>query len=177
MNAVLAYLDTSDRRVSVRLADWNPPRWFQKWMIFATRLGDGWLWALIALLLLAIGDYGVLVAAGLASSAANVLMILLKRKFRRARPRASMNNAFFQILRADLSAFDNFSFPSGHTMNAFAIGTVLSAGHPALLPAMIFVMLSIAASRIVLRLHFLTDVLVGAVLGSAIASLAIRAFR
>ncbi len=175
MNAVLAYIDHSDQRVSGRLADWKPPRWFQRWMLLATRLGDGWLWALVALSLLAAGDYAVLVAASFSCAAANGVMILLKRKFRRSRPCPSMNNAFFQMLRADLSAFDDFSFPSGHTMNAFAIGTVLSALHPTLLPVMVFVAMNVAASRIVLRMHFLTDVLVGAVLGTLIGALAVRA--
>ncbi len=65
MNAVLTYLDTGDRRVSDRFADWSPPRWFRFWMLSATRLGDGWLWAFVALGLLATADYGVLAAASL----------------------------------------------------------------------------------------------------------------
>ena len=176
MNAVLAYIDNSDRRVSGRLADWNPPHWFRVWMLLATRLGDGWLWALIAVALLALGDFGALSAAFLACCGANGVMIVLKKKFRRSRPCPSLNNAFFQVLRADLSAFDDFSFPSGHTMNAFAIGTVLSLLHPALLPSMAFVAMNVAASRVFLRMHFVTDVLVGALLGSLIGSVAVAGF-
>jgi undecaprenyl-diphosphatase len=174
MNAVLAYIDTGDRRFSGRLADWNPPRWFRFWMITATRLGDGWLWFFIALSLLAAHDYRVLTAAGLACSAANVVMIFLKRKFRRSRPGANRTNHFLQMAKADLSDFDCFSFPSGHTMNAFAIGAVLSSMHPALFPAMTFVAMSVAASRIVLRMHFLTDVLAGALLGMMIGGFVCR---
>lgn len=176
MNAVLAYIDTGDRHVSVRLADWNPPRWFRWWMITATRLGDGWLWAFIALGLFAAGDYGALAAASVACSATNVALIFLKQRFRRSRPCANETNHFFQMVKADLSSFDSFSFPSGHTMNAFAIGTVLSSMHPVLFPAMLFVALSVGASRLVLRLHFFTDVLAGAVLGVAIGSMVCRAF-
>lgn len=176
MNAVLTYLDTSDRRVSDRFADWSPPRWFRFWMVSATRLGDGWLWAFIALVLLATADYGVLAAASLACSAANGAMIVLKKRFRRSRPCGQGANQFFHLVKADLSAFDSFSFPSGHTMNAFAIGTVLSSMHPALLPAMTFVAMSVAASRLVLRMHFLTDVLAGALLGVTIGGLVCRAF-
>ena len=83
MNAVLAYIDFGDRRVSHRLADWNPPRWFRQWMILATRLGDGWLWSAIALVLLALGDYFVLIAAGISCCLANLVMIVLKKRFRR----------------------------------------------------------------------------------------------
>lgn len=177
MNAVLTYLDTSDRRVSDRFADWSPPRWFRFWMLSATRLGDGWLWAFIALGLLATADYGVLAAASLACTVANAVMIVLKKRFRRSRPCQQGTNPFFQLVKADLSAFDSFSFPSGHTMNAFAIGTVLSSMHPALLPALTFVAMSVAASRLVLRMHFLTDVLAGAFLGVTIGGLICRAFR
>ena len=176
MNAVLTYIDTGDRRFAGRLADWSPPRWFRWWMVTATRLGDGWLWALIALSLFVAGDYGVLAAASLACSGTNLALILLKRKFRRSRPCANEPNHFFQMVRADLSSFDSFSFPSGHTMNAFAIGTVLSSMHPALFPAMFFVAMSVGASRVVLRLHFLTDVLAGAVLGVIMGFLVCRAF-
>lgn len=174
MNAVWTYLDSGDRRVSGRLATWNPPGWFRFWMLTATRLGDGWLWGAIALALLALGDYGVFAAAGLACCSANIAMIALKKKFRRPRPCSSGVNHFFQIMKTDLSAFDGFSFPSGHTMNAFAIGTVLSTTHPALFPCMTFVAMSVAASRLVLRLHFLTDVVVGAALGIAIGRLVCR---
>ncbi len=176
MNAVLTYIDIGDRRLSLRLADWTPPLWFRWWMVTATRLGDGWLWALIALSLFAIGDYGALAAASLACSGANLVMIFLKRRFRRSRPCANGVNPFFQMMRADLSSFDSFSFPSGHTMNAFAIGTVLSSMHPTLFPAMLFVAMSVGASRLVLRLHFLTDVLAGAMLGVTIGSLVCRGF-
>ncbi len=176
MNTVLAYFDSNDQRVSGRLADWSPPVWFQTWMLWATRLGDGWLWAFVALCLLAIGDFPALLAALLSCALANAVMILLKKKFRRSRPCPSMNNVFFRMLKADLSAFDHFSFPSGHTMNAFAISSALSAMHPALLPALAFVAGNVAVSRVVLRMHFLSDVLVGAVLGTLIGTLVCRAF-
>ena len=166
MNAVLTYIDIGDRRLSLRLADWSSPLWFRWWMVTATRLGDGWLWALVALSLFVVGDYHVLAAASLACSGANLAMILLKRRFRRSRPCANGANHFFEMMRADLSSFDSFSFPSG-----LAIGTVLSSLHPALFPAMLFAAMSIGASRLVLRLHFLTDVLAGAMLGVTIGSL------
>ena len=126
MNQLLIHIDAGDRHFSSRIAQWCPPRWFRSWMLFSTRLGDGWLWAFLALFLLTVGDYRVLAVASAATSIANAVMIVLKRKCRRSRPRLVGTNHFMQLVRADLSAFDEFSFPSGHTMNAFAIGTVLS---------------------------------------------------
>jgi undecaprenyl-diphosphatase len=169
MNAVLVYLDSGDRRLFYRLSCWTPPHWFRLWMLIATRLGDGWLWILVALALLVARDYAALVAAGLACGVANIAMILLKRRFKRCRPRRQdRTNHLAQLVRADLSAFDDFSFPSGHTLNAFAIGTVLSSLHPALFPAMVFAAMSVGASRVFLGMHFVTDVLAGAVLGVGI---------
>lgn len=171
MNGVLAYFDQHDRRMVGRLASFAPPRWFRAWMIAATRLGDGWLWAAMALVLVISGDYGTFLAAASACCAANAAMVVLKKKVRRCRPSLHAENQFFRMFKADFSAFDGFSFPSGHTTNAFAIGTVLSTLHPSLLPAMAFVAVSVGASRFVLRMHFLTDVVAGAVLGTLIGSL------
>ncbi len=143
MNAVLAYFDQHDRRVVGRLDSFSPPRWFRARMIAATRLGDGWLWAAVALVLVATGDYGAFLASAFACCAANAAMVVLKKKVRRCRPCRHTQNPFFQKFKADPSAFDGFSFPSGHTTNAFAIGTVLSALHPSLLPATAFVAVSV----------------------------------
>ena len=49
--------------------------------------------------------------------------------------------------------------------NAFAAGTVLALGSPALAPIAFVVAASVAASRVFLGFHFLTDVLAGAALG------------
>ena len=175
MNAVLIYLDSNDRRLSDHLENWCPPRWIRFWMVWSTKLGDGWLWAFVAMTLIWRGEHATFVAAGLACCAANIAMIALKRRFRRCRPRAQAANQLFQLVRADLSGFDGFSFPSGHTMNAFAISVVLLAMHPRLLPVLAFAATSIGASRVVLRMHFVTDVVAGAILGAAIGSVVLRA--
>jgi undecaprenyl-diphosphatase len=170
MSGLLTYIDSGDRAFSDFISQWSSPRWFQLWMLYASRLGDGWLWAALGLTLAASGDYGALTTAALACSVASVAMIGLKRRFRRCRPRQPSVNEFFQMMRADFSSFDSFSFPSGHTVNAFAIGTVLSSLHPGWLPVMLFIAVSVGSSRVFLRLHFVTDVLVGASLGVLIGA-------
>jgi undecaprenyl-diphosphatase len=67
---------------------------------------------------------------------------------------------------------DQFSFPSGHTITAFAVALSLGAFYPAMLPGLLFCAASVAASRILLGMHFLTDVLAGAAIGAAVGSLA-----
>jgi undecaprenyl-diphosphatase len=71
---------------------------------------------------------------------------------------------------------DKFSFPSGHTMTAFSIALVVSYFYPALEGMLFFVAFSIAVSRIVLGMHFLSDVLAGIVLGVALGCASITAF-
>jgi undecaprenyl-diphosphatase len=170
MPNVLAYLADSDFRLSFRLGGWRPPGWFRIWMLSATRLGDGWLWLVAGLVLLALGGPALRVFAASAGAAAvaNVALVLLKRRFRRPRPCAYVRNPVFGVAPLGLFADDRFSFPSGHTLNAFAIGTPIALQFPAAAPALLLLAASVGASRVVLGLHFITDVLAGALLGLAI---------
>jgi undecaprenyl-diphosphatase len=170
MPNVLAYLADSDFRLSFRLGGWRPPRWFRLWMLSATRLGDGWLWLVAGLVLLALGGPALRVFAASAAAAAlaNVVQVLLKRRFRRPRP--YVRNPAFGVAPLGLFADDRFSFPSGHTLNAFAIGMPIALQFPAAAPALLLVAASVGASRVVLGLHFVTDVLAGALLGLAIGA-------
>jgi undecaprenyl-diphosphatase len=71
---------------------------------------------------------------------------------------------------------DKFSFPSGHTMTAFSIALVVSYFYPTLQWPLYFLAASIALSRIVLGMHFLSDVLAGALLGTALGVASIVTF-
>jgi undecaprenyl-diphosphatase len=166
---MLAYVHDSDLRFSGRLRRWTPPRWFRVCMIWATRLGDGWCWGLVALLLAAGGSphSRALAASALAGGLANVAQVVLKRRFRRARPCELAPHPLFALIRPP----DRYSFPSGHALNAFAIGTVLALHYPALAPLVGLLSASIAVSRVVLGLHFVSDVLAGAALGLALGLL------
>jgi undecaprenyl-diphosphatase len=166
VNALLGYLSASDARLSVRMRRWSPPRWFRLWMITATRFGDGWGWFLLAALLLSAGTpaYRALAAGTFATALANVVLVFLKRRVRRRRPCVDGSHPVFHI-----DPPDEFSFPSGHATNAFAIATVLSIVWPPASPALAVLAVSIAASRVVLGLHYVTDVAAGALIGSTCA--------
>jgi undecaprenyl-diphosphatase len=174
MNAVLSYFNASDQRLSGRLHGWAAPRWFRRWMIWSTRLGDGWTWLMTGLfLLVGIQRYSrVLVAGIVAAALANSCLILLKNRVRRPRPCDYLRNPLLDVGGADSFAFDRFSFPSGHSMNAFALGTVLSCAFPAGAPAFAFLAVSIALSRVVLGQHYVGDVLVGSTLGVLLGGVA-----
>ena len=92
-------------------------------------------------------------------------------RLRRARPAERPENCFFGGLDHDWT-FDEFSFPSGHALNAFALAATLGLAVPILFPALLLLAVSIAASRVVLGVHFLTDALAGSALGALAGTLA-----
>ena len=165
--SVLTYLELSDQRLAGRLQSWRPPRWLRLWMRAASRLGDGYLWFGAPVLLAAETSraFAYVAAAALAAAVANTVVVLLKRRFRRQRPSAHEPNPLFAMARPELLDFDNFSFPSGHSLNAFAVCSVLALAFPLLAPGFALLAFSVGASRVMLRLHFLSDVLAGALIG------------
>lgn len=66
----------------------------------------------------------------------------------------------------------NYSFPSGHTLIAFAGAYTLAKYNKKYLPYAYVLAAAIGFSRIVLGAHFLSDVLAGAAYGTVIAILA-----
>ena len=170
--AALRYVAAGDLGLMRRVNRWTPPRWLRLWMIWATRAGDGWLWLAVGLLVALLGGDGRWTALGTsaASAAAGVgLFQLLKRLADRRRPCALEPHAWAELLPPD-----RFSFPSGHSMTAFAVTVSLAAFYPVLLPALLLCAVSVAASRILLGLHFLSDVLAGAALGGWLGYIAAR---
>jgi undecaprenyl-diphosphatase len=168
IGAVLA----SDDRLSGRLLEWRPPRWVRILMLTATRLGDGWLWLAAAVLLAASGDRGlqVLSAGAVSAGVANALLVCVKNRFRRARPCERAKPRAFDVAPLGWLPSDRFSFPSGHALNAFAIGSVIALAIPAAAVPVLALAASVAASRVVLGLHWLSDVLAGAVAGIVIGT-------
>jgi undecaprenyl-diphosphatase len=142
-------------------------------MLTATRLGDGWLWPLVAASLAASGNRGlrVLSAAAVAAALANSLLLCVKARVRRPRPCERARPAHFDVDPLAWFPSDRFSFPSGHALNAFAIGTVVALAFPVVAVPVLIVAASVAASRVVLGLHWLSDVLAGAAVGLLIGAL------
>jgi undecaprenyl-diphosphatase len=137
-------------------------------------MGDGWLWYSLAAIVLIGGGpsrYAAVGASMCAALAGIVVFKLLKALSRRQRPCQLEPHCWAKILPPD-----QFSFPSGHTMTAFSIALVVSYFYPSLEGPLYFLAISIAVSRVVLGMHFLSDVLAGAILGSALGVSSIVAF-
>jgi undecaprenyl-diphosphatase len=170
--SVLTYVLASDDRLAGRLVEWRPPGWVRVWMLAATRLGDGWLWLATALLLAAGGRRGleVLSAGAVSAGLANVLQLCVKGRVRRRRPCERARPRHFDVEPLGWFPSDRFSFPSGHALNAFAIGSVLALAFPLAAVPVLAVASSVAASRVVLGLHWPSDVLAGALVGLLIGT-------
>lgn len=134
-----------------------------------SRLGDGLIWyVLMAALPMAFGRTGVELTAQMAFGGLVGLLTYktLKRHLIRERPFASHPS----ILCA-AAPLDRYSFPSGHTLHAVLFGALILSAVPALSPLLLPFVGMIALSRIILGLHYPSDVAVGAIIGLVIAKL------
>lgn len=136
-----------------------------------SRLGDGVFWyGLMAAMVVTDGIDGLVASAHLAATGVVALSLykLLKRWTRRPRPFASDRR-----IRAWIAPLDEFSFPSGHTLHAVAFSLVAIAHYPVLAWVLVPFTASVAASRVVLGLHYPSDVLAASAIGIALATISI----
>ena len=126
-----------------------------------THLGDTSSWTAYGVMLLVIGGQTAIYGQRLALAALSAALVAqaLKRIFRRRRPSAELGG------RSPLCEVPCcYSFPSGHTMTAFAVAT--SFGLMSSIGALTLVLaVGIGISRIYLGAHYPFDVIVGAVVG------------
>jgi undecaprenyl-diphosphatase len=161
--AVWNQIQSNDHRLMRRVHKWRAPRWFRILMILMTRLGDGWLWYSLGLILVLYGGEHRFAAIGAGISAAAVgicLFRILKRASRRKRPCEIEPHCWAAILPPD-----KYSFPSGHSITAFAVAFSVGFFYPDLQVPLLAVAVLIASSRIILGMHFLSDVLAGSLIG------------
>ncbi len=135
---------------------------------FVSRAGDGACWfALAAGILLHQGSSGLAVVARL--SAVAVLATLASRALKEwvDRPRPCDAD---QSIAAGCAPLDPWSFPSGHTVHAVAFQVVLIPHAPTVASWLVPWTLAIAVSRVVLGLHYPSDVAAGAMVGGLLAA-------
>lgn len=168
-NSVLARLNAADIALCVRINRFNRDRAVQRFFGMVSRLGDGSFWyGLMALLLIVERDAALkpvlhMIAVGLVGYA---LYKWLKQKTLRPRP-CNLHSAITRTT----APLDEFSFPSGHTLHAVGFGLVAIAYFPWLAPVLLPFIALVALSRIVLGLHYPSDVVAGAILGHGLATL------
>ena len=169
INTVIARFDAAEYGLCRKLnrgASFALPRRIFR---IASWLGNGIVWyALILALPLLFGRTAVKPAIVMALTGVLGVLIyaLLKRVFVRERP-------FITHAAIDLGAapLDRYSFPSGHTLHAVSFTWQACAHFPELAWVLVPLAALIAGSRVVLGLHYPSDVLAGAAIGAALAEL------
>ena len=155
----------------LRANRWGEWQGVRRFFAVISRLGDGVFWYVLMGALIAIdGLDGLAASAHLAATGVIALTLykLLKRWTRRPRPFASDVR-----IRAWIAPLDEFSFPSGHTLHAVAFTVVALAHYPALTVLLIPFAACVGVSRVVLGLHYPSDVLAATIIGSALAGLSL----
>ncbi len=172
---VRSLITKGDYSIMRRANNWEAPRWVRLYMLSATRGGDGWLWYAMGLAILVLGGkerFEAVGAAGISATLSILLFHWLKRIAGRRRPCHIEPHCWATLLPPD-----QFSFPSGHTMTAFAVAVPLLLFYPTLAIGLLFCALSIGMSRILLGMHFLSDVVAGAAIGAGLGYLGYLAFQ
>jgi undecaprenyl-diphosphatase len=113
--------------------------------------------------------YAAVGCAGVAACAGILLFLVVKKVCHRKRPCELAPHCW-----AALRPPDPFSFPSGHTISAFAIALSVGFFYPDMLAVLLLAATTIAVSRIVLGMHFVSDVVIGAMIGMGLACLSHR---
>jgi len=165
-------LSAPDFNIMRRLNRWRAPRWFRWWMLLATRAGDGWLWGLIGIAVLFSPDamrFRAIEAAACAVTCGILLFHKVKHMVRRTRPRDIEPHCWAHIVTRD-----RFSFPSGHSTTAFAVAVALGSFYPEIMPVLLVLAANVAVSRVIVGMHFLSDVLVGSGMGALLGYAAFR---
>lgn len=154
----------------VYLFFWVMRRKSQKWLVRFARCishsADGYLYLGLAGFLAWENSWEsqqVLACMVLALMMERPLYFVIKNCCRRDRPQTALN------IQSYVVPSDKFSFPSGHTSAAFLMACLLGNFHPALAPLFLAWASMVGMARVILGVHFPTDTVVGALMGSAMA--------
>ena len=136
----------------------------------ASRLGDGIAWyVLVGVLPLIYGRAALRPALVMAITGLIGLLIYKTLKARLLRERPFIRHPGITLAMAPL---DRYSFPSGHTLHAVTFTWLAVVRFPTLAWILIPLASLIAASRVVLGLHYPSDVLAGGAIGIGLGLLA-----
>lgn len=162
MRAFAATLLAEDVRLSGRLQELgNRSAALRALAIPLARSGDGWIWILLTVLVAVAGTPPVRSRAlgiAVAILATGLAVKIGKTVTRRARPVGEWGVLYRK--------FDPHAFPSGHSARAVLLAVLACALGPLWL-GLLFVVWAVlvAASRVALGVHYLSDVVAGGALG------------
>lgn len=168
MNELFERVDYYETRFCVEINSSSRKKYIRYFFRVISRLGDGIFWyALILCLPYMNGNPGWMQALHVLVTGLVGLLVykLLKNYLVRERPCISCN-----IIYQAAPALDRYSFPSGHTLHAVLFSTMLSSYLPEFASLVWGFASLVAMSRVVLGLHYPSDVLAGALIGFGLAT-------
>jgi len=170
---ILARFDMAEYRLCRELNRGAGQRWIRALFQVASRLGDGIVWyILIGALPLIYGRTAIRTSLVMAVTGLIGLLVYRFLKTRLLRERPFIRHPGITLAMPPL---DRYSFPSGHTLHAVSFTCIAIARFPELAWVLLPLTGLIAASRIVLGLHYPTDVVAGGAIGATLALLALLA--
>ena len=164
--SVLESLREADLRLLTRLFSQGRHRMVVPAARAISRSADGYLHALIPLLVWLSGSgQASLLASLLASSLILERCVYwsLKNSLKRRRPQDCVPG-----FRSLIIASDQFSFPSGHSSGAFLLATACTVAFGGPIVAVYLWAVTVALSRVILGVHFPGDTVAGALMGTTI---------
>ena len=161
-----------DARLSDQLRVAEKPGILRNIAVFLAHSGDSWIWLPVLILFWFFGNsfwkqwevvefFGILGLAG--------IVVSIKFLVRRERPQGEWGSIYRNT--------DPHSFPSGHAARAFLIPIIASAFAPVWLAVILWVWGPLVAlARVAMGVHYLSDIIVGAVLGVIVALIGLQIY-
>lgn len=159
--------DAAEERWCVAFNRWSASEPTRAFFAVVSRLGNGLFWYVLILALPALFGSSAVIRTVQISITGIVGVLLykwLKRRFVRERPYISHLG-----IRVGTVPLDRYSFPSGHTLHAVSFTILLSHYFPSLTWLTLPFAVLVALSRVVLGLHYPSDVAAGTVVGVGLA--------
>ncbi len=161
-----------DARLSSQLRVAEKPGFLRNVSVFFAHSGDSWFWAAALILLWFFSNsawkqwavvefFGILGLAG--------VVLAIKFMVRRERPAGEWGGIYRNT--------DPHSFPSGHAARAFLLAVIASALAPPWLAAALWVWAPLVSlARVAMGVHYLSDVVAGAVLGMIVGLVGLQIY-
>ena len=127
---------------------------------------DGYLYAVIVLFAYLLGYVHLFTVLLVGFVIERMTYFVLKNYLKRHRPQDAIPS-----FTSEIEPLDKFSFPSGHTCAAFFMWGVFTTLFPVCSVPLLLWGILVGVSRVILGVHFPTDIVAGAILGYGLSAL------
>jgi undecaprenyl-diphosphatase len=162
-----------DARLSNQMRVAEKPGALRAIAVFFAHSGDSWFWAIALIALWISGatfwkEWAVVQFGSI--SVLVVVVLLIKFRVRRQRPEGEWGRIYRNT--------DPHSFPSGHAARAFLIATIAAGLGPGGVAVALWIWAPLVAlARVAMGVHYLSDVVAGALLGVLVAMVGLQVYQ